>query len=158
MKTFNIPVEESNYYAAVLEVLNFNLRLNKSQKNLLLTSLNNNITIYNKHTRRALRDKLGIDQYTFNNYFGTLKSKGIITKLTNTSNYQVNPSLLTLIKEGSYSFNITIKENDTNNRKADLQSGASISNNSDNSHGSREQLRTPETKRKLTGEHAKMAS
>lgn len=94
---YPIKVTKDKYYKAALSLMNCFTNLTEFELDVLVTMLNNNIKIVSKETRSKLKELLGKDTYTFNNYIKRLKDKKALIEVD--KNLVINPGILESVKD-----------------------------------------------------------
>ena len=107
---YNIPVERKDYYKAILMVINFNLNLSNLEMDILSILLNNGLTVVNIDARDLLRKELNKDKFITNNYIKRLRDKGVLLSNDKNKDLNINPNILSIIKDGKISFEFEIHE------------------------------------------------
>lgn len=75
---YPITVSKSKQHKAALSIVNCFLKLTDFELDLIVAILANGFTTLDTTNRRILRDQLGTDVYTFNNYIKRLKERGYL--------------------------------------------------------------------------------
>lgn len=95
---YPIPIRKEDYHKAMLLILSqLGLNLTELEVNLLANLMKKGYTKLTKDNRRAIRDTLDIDQFTFNNYIKRLKDKGVIVKEKDF--LQINQNLMDKVRD-----------------------------------------------------------
>lgn len=93
-----IKIDKDKYVKAILLVINqLGLNMTPTELAIIVASINHNLLIFNTITRSKLKDILGIDNFTFNNYVKKLKDKGILAKYN--KDLEVNKTLLEYVED-----------------------------------------------------------
>ena len=103
-----IPVTKDSYYKAMLLIMNFSLKLRKFEIDILSVLLSNGIEQVNTDARDLIRKVLNKDKFNTNNYINRLKSKGILLPTSEERVFQINPSILEIVKDKKVSFEFII--------------------------------------------------
>lgn len=106
---YNVPVTKENYNRAVLTSLNGLLKMTKYEMNVVCTMLDKGMIELKRGTRKVIQDSIGCDKFCLNNHILQLIRKGILSRAG--SSLQLNPNLLTTIRDGKYTFNFNIRRN-----------------------------------------------
>lgn len=84
------------------------LGLTNLEVDILATMLKQGIIVVNTDTREILRKVLDKGKYTLNNYIIQLKEKGILIEHTGTKSLEINPNLVSAVKDHETSFNLEL--------------------------------------------------
>jgi len=107
---YNLKLTKDNYHKAVLLMVNTisQLGLTNLEVDILATMLKQGIIVVNTDTREILRKVLDKGKYTLNNYIIQLKEKGILIEHTGTKSLEINPNLVSAVKDHETSFNLEL--------------------------------------------------
>jgi hypothetical protein len=100
-----IPIQkEDQIFKAILNIVNFNLKLTEKEINIICDMLKKDITVINKDTRKILTTPK--DKYNFNNYIVRLKEKGVLLDQNGVT--RLNPNIVELSKHKSVGFEFIV--------------------------------------------------
>jgi hypothetical protein len=105
---YKIPVSKNEYYKAILEILNFNLKLSELELKIVSTMLENEKYVADKDCRELIRINLKLSKFMTANYIKRLRDKGILEGNTIDRVYTLNPVLINLSRDNKVSFELDI--------------------------------------------------
>lgn len=75
---YNITIPKIKHHKAALTLINSFIKLTEFELNLIVAILDNGFKSLTTANRKILRNQLGTDVYTFNNYIKRLKERGYL--------------------------------------------------------------------------------
>lgn len=107
----NIPIKKKEHvYKAILQVINFSLRMTEKEVNMVSELLKNNITLIDTRARRLLHNNDKNEIHNVNNYIKNLIVKGVLVKQGR--DIYINPTIIKFIGSSSLKFNFIISDNE----------------------------------------------
>lgn len=103
-------VNKSEYYKQILATLYF-FKFTEFELDILSAMLNNDMTVVNIDSREVIRKVLNKDKFIINNYIKRLKGRNVLLEIPGTKALNINPMIISLIKEGQITFNFDINGN-----------------------------------------------
>lgn len=106
---YEIPIDNKNYYKAMLMIMTCNLRLTKLELTILTTLLENDIYIVDIDARDLIRKELNYSKFVTNNYIKQLKDKGVLTEKPNDKKLYLDPNIVSALKDKEVSFKFIVE-------------------------------------------------
>lgn len=92
-----IPITKDKVNKAIIKILSSFNDFSNYEINVLSTMLDQDIKVLDTEGRKKVRDCMGTDQYTLNNYIAKLKSRNAL--IDNKGNLSINGAILTAIND-----------------------------------------------------------